>query len=164
MDIFILKKLLISALSIVLVMLLSHALKGKAKEVSKSRNLKKTRYFAMRRVISFLSLFVIAIIIIFVWGINIKNLWISLAGVLAMIAVAFVAVWSLIGNILAGIILYFTTPFKINDTIEVLPDGIKGKVLAINTFYTIIADEEENYINIPNSLFFQKYVKNFRRH
>jgi len=51
-----------------------------------------------------------------------------------------------------------------NDTIEVLPDGIKGKVLAINTFYTIIADEEENYINIPNSLFFQKYVKNFRRH
>jgi len=53
---------------------------------------------------------------------------------------------------------------NMNDTIEVLPDGIKGKVLAINTFYTIIADEEENYINIPNSLFFQKYVKNFRRH
>ncbi|WP_372807135.1 mechanosensitive ion channel domain-containing protein [Pontiella sp.] len=35
---------------------------------------------------------------------------------------------------LAGILLFFTTPFRIEDVIEVMPDGIKGQVLAINTF------------------------------
>jgi small-conductance mechanosensitive channel len=86
-----------------------------------------------------------------------------MAGILAMVAVAFFAVWSLVGNILAGIILYFTTPFKINDNIEILPDGIKGKVLAINTFYTVLLDEDNSYINVPNSLCFQKYIRNIKK-
>ena len=85
-----------------------------------------------------------------------------MTGILALIAVAFFAVWSLVGNILAGMIIYFTTPFKINDLIEVMPDGIKGKVLTINTFFTVLIDEDDNYINIPNSLFFQKYVRNIK--
>ena len=32
-------------------------------------------------------------------------------------------------------------------------------VLAINTFYTVLQDADNNYINIPNSLFFQKYIR-----
>ena len=74
-----------------------------------------SHFFFNRRLLSFL-----LIILILVWGVNIKDIWISVAGILAMIAVAFFAVWSLIGNILAGVIIYFTTPFKINDNIEIL--------------------------------------------
>jgi small-conductance mechanosensitive channel len=80
-----------------------------------------------------------------------------------MIAVAFFAVWSLVGNILAGIIIFFTEPFKINDQIEILPENIKGKVIAINTFFTLLHDEEHNIINIPNSMIFQKFVKKIKR-
>jgi small-conductance mechanosensitive channel len=138
-------------------------LKRKAKEISQKKNLNKTRYFTIKRLISFINLLLLLIILILIWGVSIKDLWISIAGILAMIAVAFFAVWSLVGNILAGIIIYFTSPFKINDNIEILPDGIKGKVLAVNTFYSVISDENGDYINVPNSLFFQKYIKNIRK-
>lgn len=163
MDIEILRKIIISVSTLIIVSALSHFLKKQARKIQQKRNIKKTRYFAVRRFISFFSSFSFVVILIFIWGVNIKNLWLSVAGVLAMVAVAFFAVWSLIGNILAGFIIFFTTPFKINDTIEILPDAIKGKVLAINTFYTVLSDEEENYINIPNSLFFQKYIRNFKK-
>jgi len=100
---------------------------------------------------------------VLVWGINVKSLWFSVGSVLAMIAVAFFAVWSLIGNILAGVILFFTTPFKVNDTIEIMPDEIRGKVLAVNTFFTVLSDEEQNLISVPNSVFFQKYTKRMKK-
>lgn len=162
MEILFLNKLVSSAVVIVMLLFISHIIKKKAKEISTARNLKKTRYFAIKRIISFLSLVLLLISLVFIWGINIKHLWLSMTGVLALIAVAFFAVWSLVGNILAGLIIYFTTPFKINDSIEVMPDGIKGKVLAINTFFTVLIGEDDSYINVPNSLFFQKYVRNIK--
>ena len=162
MEILMVQKIIFTVIALLVILLISNILKQKAKEISKSKNLKKTRYFAIRRLISFLTFCFLLITIILIWGINIKNLWISIAGIFAMIAVAFVAIWSLIGNVLAGIIIYFTTPFRIDDTIEVLPEGIKGRVLAINTFFSLIVDEDGNYINIPNSLFFQKFVRNIK--
>jgi len=97
--------------------------------------------------------------LILIWNVNVKNVWVSLTGIMALVAIGFFAVWSLVGNILAGIIIYFTSPFKIEDTIEVMPDGICGTVLAINTFYTVLLDSDGNYISVPNSLFFQRYIR-----
>lgn len=163
MDAVIIEKLVFSVVSFGLVSICAQLLKNYAKKTQRDLNIQKSRYFALNRLITLLSTMLIVILLILIWGINLKNLWGSLTGILAMIAVAFFAVWSLIGNILAGLILFFTSPFKINDHIEVLPDSIQGKVLAINTFYTVVMDEEGNYISIPNSLFFQKYVKKFKK-
>lgn len=157
-----LQKIVLSAGALVLVMVAGQILKFYAKKTQQRLNLHKSRYFAIKRAIWFVTAFIFMLSLIIIWGINLKNLWASLTAVLAMIAVAFFAVWSLVGNILAGIILFFTVPFKINNSIELLPDGIKGKVMSINTFYTLLVDEEDNYINIPNSLFFQKCIKNYR--
>ena len=163
MENFALSKLTLSILYSIIILLLSTLFKNKAKKTQEKNKLSKSRYFIIRRLINITSVSLLFIAIILIWGINIKNLWVSITGILAMIAVAFFAVWSLVGNILAGIIIFFTSPFKINDTIEILPDNIKGKVLAINTFFTLIKDTEENQINIPNSLFFQKYVKKIKK-
>ncbi len=163
MNFLIFQKIIISIVAFLVLSLFSHILKRKSKEIFLKRNLNKARYFAIRRLISLLRVIILIVVLILIWGVNIKDLWISVAGIMAMVAVAFFAVWSLIGNILAGLILYFTTPFKINDVIEILPDGIKGKVLSIHMFYTLILEEDENYINIPNSLFFQKYIRNIKK-
>ncbi len=163
MDILILRKILVSIVAFLLTTLFSHVLKRKSKEISVKKNMQRARYFAIRRLISLLSSIILIAALILIWGVNVRDLWVSVAGILAMVAVAFFAVWSLVGNILAGLILYFTTPFRINDTIEVVPDGVKGRVLAINTFYTVILEEDDNYVNIPNSLFFQKYIRNIRK-
>lgn len=156
------EKFIFSAIALFTVFTLSSFLKFYAKKTQEKHQIKKSRYFAIKRLVSFLSIVLCAVALVFIWGIDVKNLWASMTGILAMIAVAFFAVWSLVGNILAGFIIYFTSPFKINDTIEVMPDEIRGKVLAINTFYTVLFDDEENYINVPNSLFFQKYTKKIK--
>ena len=155
-------KIIISIIALFFIFVLMQLFKYYTKKTQKKFNLKKSRYFALRRfMFQFISLIYI-ILLVFIWNIDISNVWISLTGFIAMTAIAFFAVWSLIGNILAGFILFFTSPFKIDDTIEIMPDEIKGKVLAINSFFTLIIDDNENYINIPNSLLFQKYIKNIK--
>lgn len=154
-----LQKAIVSTIAIAIIYLLFHLLKFYAKKTQKKFGIRKSRYFATKRLLTTLSVLLSLLALFLIWNVSLKNVWISATGILAMIAVAFFAVWSLIGNILAGIILYFTSPFKIEDTIEVMPDSIRGTVMAINTFYTVLMTEEMNYISVPNSLFFQKYIQ-----
>lgn len=146
--------------AIVMVIHLSfHLLKRYAKATQNKFGMRKSRYFAVKRLLSAASVLVSLAALILIWNVNLNHLWVSLTGVLTLTAIAFFAIWSLVGNILAGFILFFTSPFKIEDIIEVMPDEIRGTVLAINTFYTVLVDEDQNYINIPNSMFFQKYIR-----
>ena len=159
MDPIIFRKLILSGIMLLLIYAFFQILKFSAKNTQKKFGIRKSRYFAIRRLLTMSSLFLTLAMLFLIWDVTLKNVWISMTSILAVTAIAFFAIWSLVGNILAGIILYFTSPFKTNDVIEVMPDGICGTVLAINTFYTILMDEKENYINVPNSLFFQKYIQ-----
>ncbi len=159
MDYIILQKIIYSVVILLGINLVFHILKLTAKKTQQKFGIRKSRYFAIKRLFTILSLLLSVLVLVFVWEVSLKNVWISATGILSLIAIAFFAVWSLVGNILAGIIIYFTSPFKIDDTIEVMPDEIRGTVLAINTFYTVLHDKNKNYINIPNSLLFQKYIK-----
>lgn len=154
-----LQKLLFSALSIGVISLVFHLLKAYARRTREKFSIRKSRYFAIRRILDIITLVLCVAALLVIWDITLKNIWFSVTSILAVTAIAFFAVWSLVGNILAGILIYFTSPFRIDDTIEVMPDEIRGTVLAVNTFYTVLLDDDDNYINIPNSLFFQKYIK-----
>ncbi|MCF7929735.1 MAG: mechanosensitive ion channel family protein [Spirochaetales bacterium] len=100
--------------------------------------------------------------IIMLWGVSLQNIWVSIAGLLGLVAIGFFAVWSILSNIFAGIVIFFTRPFQIEDTIELLPEGIKGKVKDINGFFTILVDEDGNTLNVPNNFIYQKIVKTHR--
>ncbi len=158
----VIQKLIISIVLLFLIVAFFQVFKLYARKTQRKLRIQDRRYFDLKRIMILFSAALFIASLILIWGIDLKNLWVSVAGMLAMIAVAFFAVWSLIGNILAGLILFFTSPFKINDTIEIKPEGVKGKVLAINTFYTLLVDENDDHINIPNSLFFQKYIVKLR--
>jgi small-conductance mechanosensitive channel len=155
----IIQKIVYSAVAMLAIHLLFLLLKHYAKQTQHKFGIRKSRYFAIKRLLTMASLLLSLVILILIWNVDLKHVWVSATGLVALIAVAFVAVWSLVGNILAGVIIYFTSPFKIEDSIEVMPDEIRGTVLAINTFYTVLMTEDKNYINIPNTLLFQKYIK-----
>ena len=156
MDILLIQKIVYSTVTLVAIHLLFHLLKRYAKQTQHKFGIRKSRYFAIKRLLTMASLLLSLIALLLIWNVDLKHVWVSATGILALIAVAFVAVWSLIGNILAGVIIYFTSPFKIEDIIEVMPDEIRGTVLAINTFYTVLLTEDKDYINVPNTLLFQK--------
>jgi small-conductance mechanosensitive channel len=159
MDELTLQRLLYSALFILLNYLVFHILKRAARKTQVEFHIRQSRFLAVRRLLTFSSYVVALGGLILIWGLNVKNIWISVSSALALVAITFFAMWSLIGNILAGLLIYFTSPFKIEDEVEVMPDEIKGQVMAINTFYTILQDEHGDYINVPNSMFFQKYIR-----
>jgi len=62
-------------------------------------------------------------------------------------------------NFLAGIILAFNRPFRINDTIKI--DNMFGKVRALNFRYTHIKTTDGRDIFIPNSDVLTKPVENY---
>jgi len=159
MEDLILFKLIQTMLVLFGVILLFNLLKASARQTQKKFGIRRSRYLAVRRLLRTSSMLLGGVLLLVVWDVNLKNIWIHLTGILAVTAIAFFAVWSLVGNLLAGILLYFTSPFKLDDEIEVMPDEIAGTVLAINTFYTVLQNENGDFISIPNSLFFQKYIR-----
>jgi small-conductance mechanosensitive channel len=98
-------------------------------------------------------------------------LWTALSGFVAVAAVAFFAIWSVLSNLLCAILIYTVGPFRLGDVVELVEatdkPGIKGRVVAINLLYTTLIEPEElgtgsSMVQVPNSLFFQRSVRRWR--
>ncbi len=88
-----------------------------------------------------------------------QNVWSALIAVMAMVAVGFIAVWSILSNILATLLILIYKPFRIGDSIEIPSESLAGEVEDLNLMYTTLKDEEGYRIQIPNNLFFQKALR-----
>ena len=115
--------------------------------------------YRMIKVIIYVLIFVALIVI---WGIG-GNFWIIISGVLGLIAIGFVAVWSILSNILAGLILLFSKLFKKGDELIFLPENIQGKIVELDFMFIFLKDEEGNFFQIPNNMVFQKIVKKVKK-
>jgi small-conductance mechanosensitive channel len=103
------------------------------------------------------------------FGVSVGTLWAALSGMLALIAVGFIAVWSVLSNILCSILLIIFPPFRIGDEIEIQEPTsnffVRGKVVGTNMLFTSLEatnpeDEADSTIlRVPNNIFFQKYVR-----
>lgn len=99
-------------------------------------------------------------------GVQVSSIISSLLAVSAMLAVGFIAVWSVLSNLLCSILLVIFRPFQIGDEIEITePVGgscLRGKVMKFNIMYTTLLenlDGKEATTNIPNNIFFQKAIR-----
>lgn len=99
-------------------------------------------------------------ILIFIWGVDPKNIFVAFSSMFAIIGVAFFAQWSLLSNVTAGVIIFFSSPFKIGDTIAVVDKDtpIEGEIEDIQTFHTHFRTKDGQLIIYPNNLFLQKAV------
>ena len=99
-------------------------------------------------------------------GISITSIWTLISAMVAMIAIGFVAVWSVLSNILCTLMLLIFQPFRVGDEIEIVDPamtaGISGVVRNINLVFTTLRSSNEGEVidtQIPNNLFFQKLVR-----
>jgi len=100
------------------------------------------------------------IILVVIWGVDTKNLFVALSSVFAVIGVALFAQWSVLSNISAGVILFFTSSFRIGNYIRILDKDmpIEAKVEDIFTFYTHLRTKDGVLHVFPNNLLLQKAV------
>lgn len=98
--------------------------------------------------------------ILLAMGIDLHGLWSVLGAVLSLVAIGFVAMWSILSHMLASLLIVAFRPFEIDDQIELVGDDpIFGKVIDLNLVYTTLRTSDGSTLRIPNNLFFQKVSK-----
>lgn len=101
----------------------------------------------------------VAIVITLVAGQFGIELMTILTATVAMVAIGFIAVWSMVSNVTATFLLVTVRPFNIGDTVKFAGEEVAGKVMDVNLFYTTIQTDEDACYQVPNNMFFQKVLK-----
>ncbi len=102
---------------------------------------------------------IVGLLVVAIAGFEVKSLWALLATFLGLVAIGFVAVWSILSNILATLIILIWRPFNVGERITVLPEGLEGQVIDINFMYTTLKSDGGSKVAIPNNFFAQKFVR-----
>lgn len=128
---------------------------GEFKKVPVGRHTQVYKYFR------FILMVFTVVALLVAWGIDYKGLAVLATSILAMLAVALVAQWSILSNITAGVLIFFSFPVRIGDKMEII-DGassVTGEIIEINLFQIILEDESRQLISYPNNLLLQKAVR-----
>ncbi|MBT8384861.1 MAG: mechanosensitive ion channel family protein [Bacteroidia bacterium] len=112
--------------------------------------------------LSYLILYLIAApILAAIWGVELRQFVIFISSILAVLGVGFFAQWSLLSNLTASVILFFSHPLRIGDRIRILDKDFNwtGKVINITGFYLFMRTDEGENITIPTSMVVQKGIQ-----
>ncbi|MBO0322361.1 mechanosensitive ion channel family protein [Muricauda sp. CAU 1633] len=96
-----------------------------------------------------------------IWGVNLEDFSLFLSSVLAIVGIGFVAQWSILSNLTASVILFFSHPLRLGDRIRVLDKDFDwtGKVEDISGFYLFMRTDDGRRITIPTNLVIQKGIE-----
>jgi len=121
----------------------------------------KPRVTVVRKLINFCIFLISLGILMFIWGVDQKELLFFISSMLTVIGIAFFAQWSIISNITSTVIIFFNHPARIGDAVTVMDKDfqIKGRISDIGVFFIIIKTDEGEKVTIPSNTFIQKMVK-----
>lgn len=109
-------------------------------------NLEKTAYTLLRSFLKILLLVVLVLILCSMMGVNVT----SLVALLSVVTLAIsLSVQNLLTNVISGIILLGSKPFKVGDFVEIGTNS--GTVQALGMLYTKIVTADYRVVSIPNS-------------
>jgi small-conductance mechanosensitive channel len=141
------------------------------------RRLTDKRYLAepVSKLLQGLAGWIIVIVVILLslqqLGVHLLGLWAGLLTVAGMVTIGFIAVWSVLSNILCAILLIVFAPFRIGDEIEIIEatggKGLRGKVVKLNILYTSLQEVTDEGVSdalthVPNNIFFQKTLRQWQ--
>lgn len=161
-DIFILNQnQIITTIAIILVLwIFQFILKKTAHRVGHSSGIHVTRTKLMFKYINVLVTILAIFFLSLTWGYNAQELALIFSSVFAIIGVAMFAIWSILSNITAGIILFFSFPYKIGSRIKIhdkeMP--VEAVIEDIRAFHLHLRTLEGELITYPNNLLLQKAV------
>lgn len=128
------------------------------KEIEK-RKISKKGMIILRKSLRYVFFITSLLLIILLWGGEVKSFWIIITSVLSIFAVAFFASWSYLSNIFAGFMLLGSKNLNIDEEIEIVGDNIKGKLKNISLLFCELEDKKGNVYQIPNNLMMTKVIK-----
>ena len=148
------------ALAIMVATFLLNLIVGRALlTLARRTHLTDSDVLPFRRILRWVTRLLATILILSVFGFEIGGLWAVLSTILGLVAIGFVAVWSLISHTSATMLILFLHPFQMGDDLEFPGEPVKGRAVDLNFFFTTLVDHDGTLYQIPNNLFFQKTLK-----
>ncbi|SDR74460.1 mechanosensitive ion channel domain-containing protein [Gramella sp. MAR_2010_147] len=145
---------------LILLSVIQFLLKKAANKVGKKSEISLTRTRLMFKYINILILLVAAFLLAIAWGVGLTELSLIFSSAFAVIGVALFAIWSILSNITSGVIMFFSFPYKIGDTIKIHDKDmpIEAEIEDIKAFHLHLRTSEGELITYPNNLILQKAV------
>ena len=154
-------KVIVSAAFIVIVYPVARFIINKLVDnVAKLNLYDEARSKMIKKTFNVLNIIVIITILISIWGVDTKNLMIALSSVFAVIGVALFAQWSILSNVTAGIVLFFSLQLRIGDKIKIHDKDFPmiATLKDIKAFYVYLETDAGEKITYPNNLLLQKGI------
>lgn len=134
--------------------------KGLLEKIARRKGAAEKRLFYIEKVFELLFVVAALIVIAFIWSVDIKGISVVASSVFAIIGVAMFAQWSILSNVTASIIIFFTFPARIGDTIRIVDgdNSVEGTIQEISLFQIELKDSDNHTVLYPNNLLLQKPV------
>ena len=113
----------------VLIFLLNRLLKKWLQPTEARLGLRTEDIATIVRVVTALLWFIALLVAFDLWGIGFGGFWTVLVSAATIIGAAFVATWAMVSNITADLFLTIWRPFRLGDTVELLPEKLKGRAV-----------------------------------
>jgi small-conductance mechanosensitive channel len=136
-------------------------LRGRIALFARWANLPRLALTPVRLMLRYAVLVLAAILILELWGFKIDTLLAVLGTLLGLVAIGFVAMWSVLSNFLCTFVLIVFKPFSVGDEIELPGNAIRGRVVDLSLIFTTLQVDRNQTVLVPNNTFFQGI---FKRH
>lgn len=129
-------------------------------EVARRKNVQPKRLFYIEKVFEIFFVVTAIILLAFIWSVDVEGASVVASSIFAVIGVALFAQWSILSNVTASVIIFFTFPARVGDRVKIVDgdNSVEGTVVEITLFQTELVDPEGNSILYPNNLLLQKPV------
>ena len=141
------------------ILLVNRLLKSWLQPIGTQIGLRVETMTSFGRVVAIAFWCVVLLLVLNLWGVNVAGLWAVLASTAAIIGVGFLATWAMVSNVTASLFLAIWRPFHLGDTVELLPENLKGRAVDRNLMFTVLREDGGSLLQIPNNLFFQKMFR-----
>ncbi|MEM7381279.1 MAG: mechanosensitive ion channel domain-containing protein [Bacteroidota bacterium] len=155
-------ELISSSIVLVVLVILRFILGVTIRRIGKFSDLKD---FRARLVIKYITIGLTVLAaagMVFIWGVNIREIGLIFSSIFAVIGVALFAQWSILSNVTAGIILFFSFPFKIGDRITIMDKDMdeQGPFLIedIKAYHIHLRKDNGELMTYPNNMLLQKAI------
>lgn len=152
-------KLIESLVITTIALVLFFGMRGRILQFAQWAGLPRLAFAPVRLILRYAILLVAAAMVLSLWGFQIGTILALLGSVLGLIAIGFVAVWSVLSNFLCTFVLVLFKPFSVGDEIELPADNVKGRVVDLSLIFTTLQVSPEETIMVPNNTYFQRVFK-----
>jgi small-conductance mechanosensitive channel len=152
-------RLIESAVILAVAFGLFFGLRGRLLQFAQWAGLPRLAFAPVRLILRYAILLVALAMILSLWGFQIGTILALLGSVLGLVAIGFVAVWSVLSNFLCTFVLVLFKPFNVGDELEFPADNVKGRVSDLSLIFTTLQVSGDESIVVPNNTFFQKVFR-----